>query len=112
MINFSDVESHVDVINLEDDRPTIMFGPHIENAKDYVAPFYITLTVHDHLLHNCMLDSGASHNLMPKVIMEKLGLGNGLAASSNKILIAIIKKVLTENKKAWHVHLKYDLWEN
>jgi hypothetical protein len=39
-----------------------------------VAPFYITLTVHDHLLHNCMLDSGASHNLIPKVIMEKLGL--------------------------------------
>jgi hypothetical protein len=51
-----------------------MFGPHIENTKDFVAPFYITLTVHDHLLHNCMLDSGASHNLMPKIIMEKLGL--------------------------------------
>jgi hypothetical protein len=38
--------------------------------------------------------------------------GNGLAESSNKILITIIKKVLTENKKAWHVHLKYNLWEN
>ena len=25
-------------------------------------------------LHNAMLDSGASHNLMPKVVMEKLGL--------------------------------------
>jgi hypothetical protein len=74
MINFSDTESHADTINLEDDSPTIMFGLHIENAKDLVAPFYITLTVHDHLLHNCMLDSGASHNLMPKVIMEKLGL--------------------------------------
>jgi hypothetical protein len=74
MINFADAQSHADVINLEDDRPTIMFGPHIENAKDPVAPFYITLTVHDHLLHNCMLDSGASHNLMPKVIMQKLGL--------------------------------------
>jgi len=55
-------------------NPTIMFGLHIENDKDHVAPFYITLTVHDHLLHNCMLDYGASHNLMPKVIMEKLGL--------------------------------------
>jgi hypothetical protein len=71
MINFSYVEIHADAINLEDDRPTIMFGLHIENSKDHVAPFYITLTVHDHLLHNCMLDSGASHNLMPKVIMEK-----------------------------------------
>jgi hypothetical protein len=51
-----------------------MFGPHIENDKDYVAPFYITLTLHDHFSHNCMLDSGDSHNLMPKVIMDKLGL--------------------------------------
>ena len=23
---------------------------------------------------NCMLDSGASHNLMPKIVMENLGL--------------------------------------
>jgi ribonuclease HI len=51
-----------------------MFRPHIENNKDYVASFYITLTVHDHLLHNYMLDLGASHNLMPNIIMEKLGL--------------------------------------
>ena len=74
MINFSDAECYADVINIQDEKPTIMFGLHIENAKDYVAPFYITLTMHDHLLHNFMLDSGASHNLMPKVIMEKLGL--------------------------------------
>ena len=38
--------------------------------------------------------------------------GNGLAESSNKSLITIIKMVLIENKKAWHVHLKYALWEN
>jgi hypothetical protein len=38
--------------------------------------------------------------------------GNGLVESSNKSLITIIKKVLTENKKAWHVHLKYALWVN
>jgi hypothetical protein len=24
----------------------------------------------------------------------------------------MIKKVLTENEKAWHIHLKYDLWAN
>jgi hypothetical protein len=24
----------------------------------------------------------------------------------------IIKKVLIDNKKAWHTHLKYALWEN
>jgi hypothetical protein len=38
--------------------------------------------------------------------------GNGLAESSNKSLIIMIKKVLIENKKAWHIHLKYALWAN
>jgi hypothetical protein len=37
---------------------------------------------------------------------------NGLTKSSNKTLITIIKKVLNEKKKSWHVHLKYALWEN
>jgi hypothetical protein len=74
MIIFSETECHADVINLQDERLMIMFRSHIENTKDFVAPFYITLTMHDHLLQNYMLDSGASHNLMPKVIMENLGL--------------------------------------
>jgi hypothetical protein len=47
MIGFSDLESHSDVINLEDDKPNITFGPHFEGARDTVAPFYITLNVHD-----------------------------------------------------------------
>jgi hypothetical protein len=39
MINFSDIESHADVINLEDDKPNIMFGPHFENARDTCRSF-------------------------------------------------------------------------
>jgi hypothetical protein len=69
-----ELERQSDVINLEDDRPNITFGPHFEGSKDNAAPFYITLNIHDQLLHNCMLDSGASHNVMPKMIMERLGL--------------------------------------
>jgi hypothetical protein len=38
--------------------------------------------------------------------------GNGLVESSNETLMTIIKKVLTKNKKAWHIHLKYALWVN
>ena len=33
--------------------------------------------------------------------------GNGLVESSNKSIVRIIKKVLLENKKAWHLKLKY-----
>ena len=36
--------------------------------------------------------------------------GNGLAESSNKSIVRIIKKVLQENKKAWNLKLKYALW--
>jgi hypothetical protein len=63
-----------DTINMQDESPTIVFGPHIDDKEEFVAPFYVTLNIHDKMLHNCMLDSGASHNLMPKVVMEKLGL--------------------------------------
>ena len=37
-------------------------------------PFYVSLIVNDHLLHNCMLDSGASSNVMTKRVMEQLNL--------------------------------------
>ena len=56
-----------DTINLQDDNPTIYFGPDIaEKDDDSIPPFYISLNVHDKLLHNCLLDSSASHNLIPK----------------------------------------------
>jgi len=74
VIGVSELESQSDVLNLEDDKPNITFGPHFEGAKHTVSPFYITLNVYDQLLHNCMLDSKASHNVMPKIIMDKLGL--------------------------------------
>ena len=74
VLNLSDDNVSSDNINLQDDAPTIMFGPHSDKNDSYVPPFYITLEIHDMLLHNGMLDNGASHNLMPKKIMEHLGL--------------------------------------
>eukprot|EP00253_Pinus_taeda_P001548 PITA_01548 len=38
--------------------------------------------------------------------------GNGLAESSNKILIRIIKKSLEDNKRNWDSKLKFALWAN
>jgi hypothetical protein len=68
--------THSDTVNLADDRPELLFGPAVDGRDDTgdVAPFYISLNIHDLILHNAMLDSGASHNLMPKDVMEKLGL--------------------------------------
>jgi transposase InsO family protein len=36
--------------------------------------------------------------------------GNGLAESSNKSLIKIIRKLLEENKRNWDSKLKFSLW--
>ena len=69
-------EETSDTLNLQDDKPKIMFGPWDQASlkSEDVPPFYISLTIHDMFLHNAMFDSGASHNLMPKTIMECLGL--------------------------------------
>jgi ribonuclease HI len=68
--------THTDTVNLTDDHPELLFGPEVDGRDDTsdVAPFYISLNIHDLILHNAMLDSGASHNLMPKAVMKKLGL--------------------------------------
>jgi hypothetical protein len=52
------------------------------------------------------------YNIMLNHSMAYYPQGNGLAESSNKSLISIIKKVLSKKKKSWHVHLKYALWVN
>ena len=65
-----------DTVNVEDDQPKLIFGPAIDGQLEdsEVPPFYLSLRIHQCILHNSMLDSEASHNLMPKFIMEKLGL--------------------------------------
>jgi len=65
-----------DTLNIQDDHPAILFVPCIEETNDTqdVPPFYISLKVHDMTLHKTMLYFDASHNLMPKVIMDELGL--------------------------------------
>jgi len=73
MLNF---DLMFDMVDVEDDQPEIIFGPasNGESPDSDVPPFYINLRLHDFVLHNAMFDSGASHNLMPKAIMDKLGL--------------------------------------
>jgi hypothetical protein len=63
-------------LNVQYGHPAIFFGPCVEESGDVddVPPFYVTLKIHDLTLHNVVLDLGASHNLMPKVVMDELGL--------------------------------------
>ena len=73
--HLGEISAISDSLNLQDDNPTILFGPHVDDSSDeYVPLFYISQNIHDAILHNAMLDSKASHNLMPRKITEKLGL--------------------------------------
>jgi len=46
----------------------------VENCDENSPSFYVSLIIHDKILHNFLLDIGASHNLMPKAVMDELGL--------------------------------------
>lgn len=65
-----------DDVNVLDDTPELLFGPEVDGKTIVtgVLPFYVSLHIHDKILHNAMFDSGASHNLMPKAVMERLNL--------------------------------------
>jgi ribonuclease HI len=39
-----------------------------------VPPFYISVLIFDFVLHNCVADTGARHNVMPLRVMRRLGL--------------------------------------
>ena len=67
--------STFDSINLEEERHAIYMGNLVQSQnEDNPPPFYLSLNIHDNLLHNCLLHSRASHNLIPKKVMEELGL--------------------------------------
>jgi hypothetical protein len=63
-----------DSVNLQDKKPVIILRPLIEERDESSPPFYTSLNIHDKLLQNYLRDSGESHNLMPKTVMDGLGL--------------------------------------
>jgi hypothetical protein len=65
------VEKHKE---LNEDAPVILQGMDQSRGNGSHQPFFISLLVNDLLLHNCMLDSGASSNVMTWKVMEQLNL--------------------------------------
>ena len=64
-----------DVINLQDENTTIIFGSKTfdqpDDKSDYPLPFYITLTVHDHVIEvlYCPIDDQVV-NIFTKSLIE------------------------------------------
>jgi hypothetical protein len=76
LIKDPNIEEGTNIVNIVDDQPKLLFAPEVNGQLEngIVPPFYIILNIHDKTMHNVVLESSASHNLMPKDVMEKLGL--------------------------------------
>lgn len=46
----------------------------IDWTKEDHPPFFVSMTVNEFCLHNCMYDSGYSSNVITKKIMDQLSL--------------------------------------
>ena len=54
-----------------------------------ISPFYISIENHDVALHNCLVDIGATNNIMPLAVMEALGMNCTKYYESGKSIYAI-----------------------
>ena len=104
------MENDTDTLNLTDDKPELFFGPEVDGRRQEgaIPPFYVSLNIHYKILHNAILDSSASHNLMPKVVMDRLGLEITkpykhlyLFDSSRVKCLGLIKDIMS----TWHKYL-------
>jgi hypothetical protein len=64
----------IDLVNLQDEKPAVIMGPLAEDRDESSPLFYTSLNIHDKVVHNCLMDSGESHILMPKTVMDDIGL--------------------------------------
>ena len=78
MIGSANSQVPSDTVNLQEENPKFFIGSALEektkNDASASPPFYITLTIHEQMIHNFLLDLGEYHNLMRKAVMEALGL--------------------------------------
>jgi hypothetical protein len=79
-------------------KPTVNTCSEDKKGRPFVPPFLLTFEVFNRNLHNCLVDSGASSNVMPLSICKKL---NTVPLKSDKHVIQLDKtqvKVMGELK--------------
>ena len=52
-------------------QPTNVEGT---SKKSKPSPFYLSLIIRDKIVHNCMINSGASTSIMPRCVADQVGL--------------------------------------
>jgi hypothetical protein len=49
-------------------------SPSTAKMRGKIPPFYISIENHDVALHNCLVDTGVTNNIMPLAVMDALGM--------------------------------------
>ena len=68
-------QASIDYANMQIEQPAIIPSPVIKKGEESSPSSYVSLSTQETFLHNCPLNTGASHNSMPKVDMDNLSLG-------------------------------------
>ena len=66
-INPTKPPSHSDTMNIQEYYPTVICVLWVEEQEDNKPPFYIIMNIYHKLVHSCILNSGACHNLSAHV---------------------------------------------
>ena len=76
-----------DMVSVEDDQRELIFGPALngESLDSDVPPFYISLRVHEFVLHNAMFDSGVP----PTILCRRLSWRSWVWTSLGNTMIFI-----------------------
>ena len=74
MLQLESSSNATNSVNLQGENTIVILGPLIEYRYDSSPPFYTYLYIHDKVLHNCLMAYKESHNIMPKTVMDELGL--------------------------------------
>jgi len=68
------IQASNEYVNMQYDQLAIILSRISVNCEDISPSFYVSLSIHDEILHNFPLDTRASHNSMSKDVMDKFGL--------------------------------------
>ena len=67
------IEPKDQTLSMESAASLVQPSKEVETSKNVRAsPFYVSLIIGDKLVHNCMIDSGASSSVMPSCVVDAL----------------------------------------
>jgi hypothetical protein len=75
-------------------------SPSTAKLRGKIPPFYISIENHDVALHNCLVDTGTTNNIMSLAVMEALGMSCTKYYETGERIYAIDSRKVPAYKKS------------